>query len=105
MILQFTCNKCEGKTTLKINKVAYEEGVVICTCSKCGIRHIIADNKGLLDDSDFGKGNIEQYLSKKGRDDEMIKASLADMSPETLEKFNLSSNEGCIEILRKDSEE
>jgi DNL zinc finger len=53
----------------QINKLAYDEGVVIITCSSCGTRHLIADNRGLMDDADFGKGNLEQYLATQGRTD------------------------------------
>lgn len=42
--MQFTCNLCEGVSQYMINKNAYEEGIVICTCQSCGARHLIADN-------------------------------------------------------------
>lgn len=27
-----------------ISRQAYENGIVICTCQKCGVRHLLADN-------------------------------------------------------------
>lgn len=44
LFLQFTCNKCETVSQYMIGKVAYESGIVICTCKNCKARHLIADN-------------------------------------------------------------
>ncbi|CAN0478725.1 unnamed protein product, partial [Discosporangium mesarthrocarpum] len=46
MVLQFTCNRCGAVNQYRISKQAYEEGVVICTCRTCEVRHLIADNLG-----------------------------------------------------------
>ena len=46
----------------QISRVAYYEGVVICTCEGCSVKHLIADNKGLLDFPEFGR-NIEEYMA------------------------------------------
>lgn len=42
--MQFTCNRCEGVSQYMINKTAYEDGIVVCTCQHCGVKHLIADN-------------------------------------------------------------
>lgn len=44
LFMQFTCNQCEGVSQYMINKNAYEDGIVICTCQKCHVRHLLADN-------------------------------------------------------------
>ena len=44
LFMQFTCNKCEGVSQYMINKNAYDDGIVICTCQTCHVRHLIADN-------------------------------------------------------------
>lgn len=44
LFMQFTCNKCEGVSQYMINKNAYDDGIVICTCQSCHVRHLIADN-------------------------------------------------------------
>lgn len=42
--MQFTCNRCEGISQYMVNKNAYDDGIVICTCQSCGVRHLMADN-------------------------------------------------------------
>lgn len=44
LFMQFTCNRCEGVSQYMVNKNAYDDGIVICTCQSCGVRHLIADN-------------------------------------------------------------
>lgn len=44
LYLQFTCNRCNGVSQYMINRSAYEEGIVICTCQTCKVKHLLADN-------------------------------------------------------------
>jgi DNL zinc finger len=55
-------DRCDNAYTQQISRVAYYEGVVICTCKGCNVKHLIADNKGLLDFPEFGR-NIEEYMA------------------------------------------
>jgi DNL zinc finger len=76
--------------------------VVICQCFTCGIRHLIADNKGLMDDSEFGRGNLEQYLAAKGESGKMQKGSMPGLDVADMPNFDFTTNEdGILEISRK----
>lgn len=88
--LAFTCKKCETRSMYEINRVAYYEGVVICTCKGCAAKHLIADNKGLMDFPDFGKGNIEQYMKAHGESVQRLVLNLDGVSSQ----FNAANAEG-----------
>ena len=42
--IMFTCNLCETRTSKRISKQAYYNGIVIIRCSGCDNHHLIADN-------------------------------------------------------------
>lgn len=44
--LAYTCKVCSTKNSHTFSKQAYEEGIVIVTCSGCNSKHLIADNLG-----------------------------------------------------------
>ena len=44
--LQYTCKICDHQNRVKVSRIAYRNGVVICVCKGCAAKHLIADNLG-----------------------------------------------------------
>lgn len=49
----YTCNVCETRNMVEVKTVAWDEGTVIATCQGCENRHVLADNKGRMDLSNW----------------------------------------------------
>ncbi|MCQ2818490.1 MAG: DNL-type zinc finger protein, partial [archaeon] len=66
-IIQFTCKRCNNRTTKMFSKHSYEKGIVIIRCEGCNGNHLIADNLGWFNEMDtLKKGtkfNVETFLS------------------------------------------
>ena len=46
--LTFTCNKCEHRTTRKVNPEVYKKGTMFVQCAGCAAWHKMVDNLGLM---------------------------------------------------------
>jgi len=49
--LQFTCNKCQQRTTRAVNPHALKSGTVFVQCSHCLVHHKIVDHLNLFEDA------------------------------------------------------
>eukprot|EP00903_Cladosiphon_okamuranus_P009330 g8898.t2 len=102
LFMQFTCNRCEGVSQYMINKNAYDDGIVICTCQSCGVRHLIADNLKKMDFPAFGD-NIEQYMQSTGTPEEVTKGRAPNLTPDIVEKYNVAmGKDGVLTLSPKD---
>jgi DNL zinc finger len=73
--LQYTCNICEARNLHMVSRVAYRQGVVICTCKGCGSQHLIADHLGFTNYEGGFQGEIntiEDWFSAKNDTDTSV---------------------------------
>ena len=55
LLLQFTCNICNNRSSHNISKQAYDHGTVVVQCPSCKSRHLISDNLGFME---YNKNSI-----------------------------------------------
>ncbi|XP_057324158.1 DNL-type zinc finger protein-like [Microplitis mediator] len=65
LLVEFTCKKCNFRSSKTITKLAYKKGVVIIRCDGCQNNHLIADNLGWFGTNDKPQ-NIEKIMAMKG---------------------------------------
>lgn len=94
-LMMYTCNICKGRVAQMISKIAYQQGMVISTCTHCKNKHLIADNEGKLDFPSFGK-KIEDFLQAKGENIQKLSLTSKD-----LEENYLLDQDGVISIVSK----
>ena len=97
--LQYTCKICDHKNSVRVSRIAYRNGVVICVCKGCSAKHLIADNLGWHNyiGGFEGEPDIEQYLASRGRENDVKR-----VSPEVFELEQLLEKSGDD---RKEDEE
>jgi len=70
--LSYTCKICNTVNKHMINRIAYNNGVVIATCKGCKNKHMIADNLNYYPGTFGGStNNIEEYMEKQ-QSEEMV---------------------------------
>lgn len=84
LMIAFTCNKCETRSSHTFSKQAYTKGSVLIQCPGCKNRHLIADNLKIFRDNNV---NLEDILKAKG---ESVATTTDDLAfediPESLRK-------------------
>ena len=67
MAIQFTCTRCDTRSTKGFTRASYERGVVIVQCPGCKNLHLIADNFGWFSSNSSDKSlTIEKIMRDKG---------------------------------------
>lgn len=61
----YTCNICEGRNLIQVDRIAFTEGIVVARCKHCDAKHLVADNLSKLD---FG-GVVGKKGGKEGEGD------------------------------------
>lgn len=65
--LAYTCGRCNVRNAIQVTRIAWKSGIVIATCRGCKVRHLLADNGGLLDlTNDTGFTNIVEFIEAQG---------------------------------------
>ncbi|KAL6936492.1 uncharacterized protein HGUI_00526 [Hanseniaspora guilliermondii] len=65
LLLVFTCNKCQHRSSHQITKHGYYKGSVICECPQCKNRHLISDHMKIFQDN-VQNLTLADILKKKG---------------------------------------
>lgn len=63
LLAAFTCTHCETRSTRRISRQAYSEGVVLARCGGCKQLHLLADHLGWFSDR---RETIEDIMRDKG---------------------------------------
>ncbi|KAI3430811.1 hypothetical protein D9Q98_009222 [Chlorella vulgaris] len=50
MLVQFTCDKCTGRSERLVNPLAWNKGMVIAQCQHCDAWHMLSDAAGLVEE-------------------------------------------------------
>lgn len=78
LMLAFTCNKCETRSSHSFSKQSYTSGTVLIQCPGCKNRHLIADNLKIFRDKNV---NLEEILRAKG---ELVATTTEDLAFEDI---------------------
>ncbi|KAI5958133.1 DNLZ [Candida margitis] len=90
LLIEFTCNVCDNRSSHNMSKQAYEHGTVLIQCPECKSRHLIADHLGFIRDEKF---DLKDYIESQGSkidsrvlEFEKIPSNLASSSGQTAEE-------------------
>lgn len=96
----YTCNLCEGRNLITVDRVAFTEGIVVARCKTCDAKHLVADNLSKLD---FGEGKVtlDDILALRGEKAQKLDPKTVD--PNVLSKYDLEVLEdGTVEMTKKE---
>eukprot|EP00633_Aureoumbra_lagunensis_P008737 CAMPEP_0197310656 /NCGR_PEP_ID=MMETSP0891-20130614/9219_1 /TAXON_ID=44058 ORGANISM="Aureoumbra lagunensis, Strain CCMP1510" /NCGR_SAMPLE_ID=MMETSP0891 /ASSEMBLY_ACC=CAM_ASM_000534 /LENGTH=285 /DNA_ID=CAMNT_0042796393 /DNA_START=193 /DNA_END=1050 /DNA_ORIENTATION=+ len=97
--LVYTCGKCETRNAIKVNRIAWERGLVIGKCFGCDAKHLLADKTGLTDETNstkFSNAFVDAFRSGRGA------RRLTTNDAETLAKVGLElSADGNLSLIPK----
>ena len=93
--LVYTCGRCETRNSVRVSRVAWNEGLVIGKCMGCDARHMLADNTGLTDETNSSKfSNVVNEAIARGEEVRRLglddAGALADAGVELLPGGNVS---------------
>jgi len=96
----YTCNVCKSRNMLDIQRLAWDQGVVISTCQGCQNRHILSDAKGITDIGNWTK--FSNVVNAKNA----TTLNIPGMDAAALEALGLSVGEdGTVQLVPRAGEE
>lgn len=111
----YTCNICEGRNLIQVDRVAFTEGIVVARCKHCDAKHLVADNLSKLDFGGLvkkgkegesnpagGKVTLDDILAARGEEAKYLDIK---SNPELAAKYDLMVLEdGTVELAPKENE-
>ncbi len=114
----YTCNICEGRNLIQVDRIAFTEGIVVARCKHCDAKHLVADNLSKLDfgavlgkgakdgeapPTGGGKVTLEDLLAASGQEAKYLDIK---NNPQLAKKYDLVVLEdGTVELAPKEKSE
>eukprot|EP00624_Nannochloropsis_granulata_P004269 evm.model.NODE_31407_length_6906_cov_18.941210.2 len=114
----YTCNICEGRNLIQVDRIAFTEGIVVARCKHCDAKHLVADNLSKLDfggvvgkgakegeaaPTGGGKVTLNDLLAASGQEAKYLDIK---SNPQLAEKYDLVVLEdGTVELAPKEKNE
>ena len=107
----YTCNICQGRNLIQVDRIAFTEGIVVARCKHCDAKHLVADNLSKLDFAKAvkkdgeeggtgGKVTLDDILAVRGEEAKYLDIK---SNPELAAKYDLVVLEdGTVELAPKD---
>lgn len=116
----YTCNICEGRNLIQVDRIAFTEGIVVARCKHCDAKHLVADNLSKLDfggvvkqggkegegeaaPTGGGKVTLDELLAMSGQEAKYLDVK---SNPALAAKYDLVVLEdGTVELAPKEKKE
>jgi len=114
----YTCNICEGRNLIQVDRIAFTEGIVVARCKHCDAKHLVADNLSKLDfggvvgkgakegeapPTGGGKVTLDDILAVSGQEAKYLDIK---SNPQLAAKYDLIVLEdGTVELAPKEKKE